>query len=142
MRPVPPAQPATRASKTLREHIIENCRRHMTRQRPIGKGARPGQRADGCRLHRAAQILIVIVLLIACGAPIRTKTPADSIASYTNADFRFSVAIPEGLTILRADKCAPNRGFGISLSKVPYPIFGLTLKELESISTSAKGSPP
>jgi hypothetical protein len=68
--------------------------------------------------NRAKHIIIMTFLNI-LGTLLHAKDEVPLVDQYTNADYGYSVPIPERSRIRRSDPLAPNHGFGIDLSETP-----------------------
>lgn len=63
--------------------------------------------------------IIELVFMIILSTMLYAQRDSPLVAQYTNADYGYSVPIPEHSRIRRADPLAPNHGFGIDLSEIP-----------------------
>jgi hypothetical protein len=66
------------------------------------------------------EMLLMAILIAPSVLRVQAQQGAPAANRYTNADYEYSIPIPENLEMIRSDECAPNHGFGIILSRTPY----------------------
>jgi hypothetical protein len=59
------------------------------------------------------------MFMIILSKMLYAQSDSPLVSQYTNADYGYSVPIPEHYRIRRSDPLAPNHGFGIDLSEMP-----------------------
>lgn len=67
-----------------------------------------------------AKHIIKLLSSIMVSTMLYAQSESPLVAQYTNADYGYSVPIPEHSKVRRSDPLAPNHGFGIDLSEMPY----------------------
>jgi len=70
-------------------------------------------------LRCQAKHVIELIFTIILSTMLSAQSNLPLVAQYTNADYGYSVPIPEHSQIRRSDPLAPNHGFGIDLSEMP-----------------------